>query len=203
VDTLDSIEVLQGDILQRLQTKRGYPGQQHVVDWMVLDLSATYFPHPSDNFGQSFGFLEYNWVWNIGDQTQLYSSGLADPAVDKGTRVFTVGASFFRSDRTSLSLGFTEIDPLESQAITSSLSYVFSPKYAMTASISYDFGTGSQYNQVTVTRMGSDLQVSMGFYYDSFFQSFGVNFQILPTIVASSPRYQGLAALDPAAFAKR
>lgn len=203
VDLLDSIEVFQGDIYQRLQTKRGYPGQQHIVDWMTLDLSASYFPHPSDNFGQSFGFLQYNWVWNIGDQTQLYSSGLADPAVNQGTRTFTVGTSFVRSDRTAISLEYREIDPLESQAINSSLSYVFSPKYAMTGVVAYDFGTGSQFNQLTVTRMGSDLQVSVGFYYDSVFKNFGMTFQIMPTILAASQRYQGIGAINPATFAKR
>jgi hypothetical protein len=203
VDTLASIEVFQGDIYQRLQTKRGYPGQQHIVDWMTLDLSASYFPHTSDNFGQSFGFLEYTWTWNIGDQTQLYSSGLADPAVNPGTRVFTMGASFIRSDRTSASLEYREIDPLRSQAINGSLSYVFSPKYAMTAIVAYDFGTGSQYNQMTVTRIGTDLQVSVGFYYDSVFKNFGMNFEVLPTILPPSKRYQGIATIDPSTFSKR
>jgi hypothetical protein len=203
VDLLGSIEVLQGDIYQRLQTKRGYPGQQHIVDWMTLDLSATYFPHPSDNFGQSFGFLQYYWTWNIGDQTQLYSGGLADPAVDKGTRAFNMGVSFYRSDRTTLTLEYREIDPLESQAINTSLSYVFSPKYAMTAVVAYDFGTGSQFNQVTLTRIGTDLQVSLGFYYDSVFKNFGVNFEILPAILPPSKRYTGVATLDPATFSRR
>src|SRR5262249_57422892 len=106
IDPLDTIEELELDLRQRWQTKRGFPGQQHIVDWMTLDLSATYFPHPSDNFGQSFGFLAYSWVWNIGDQTQLYSSGLADPAVNEGTRTFSIGASFLRSDRTTLSLEY-------------------------------------------------------------------------------------------------
>jgi hypothetical protein len=204
VDTLDTIEVFQGEIDQRLQTKRGYPGQQHIVDWMTLDLSASLFPHPArDNFGQSVGFLQYNWTWNIGDQTQLYSSGLADPAVDKGTRTFSMGASFYRSDRTTFSLEYREIDPLQSQAINSYLSYVFSPKYAMTALVAYDFGTGSQFNQVTVTRIGTDLQVSLGFYYDSVFKNFGVNFEILPAILPPSKRYQGVATLDPNTFSRR
>ncbi|HLJ92999.1 MAG TPA: hypothetical protein VKU02_07390 [Gemmataceae bacterium] len=204
VDTLDTIEVFQGEIDQRLQTKRGYPGQQHIVDWMTLDLSASFFPHAGrDNFGQNFGFLEYRWTWNIGDQTQLYSSGLADPATHDGTRFFSMGASFYRSDRTTVTLEYREIDPLESQAVNTSLTYVFSPKYAMTAVVAYDFGTGSQFNQVTLTRIGTDLQVSAGFYYDSVFKNFGVNFEILPAILPPSKRYQGVATLDPSTFGKR
>jgi hypothetical protein len=203
VDTLDNIEVLQGDILQRLQTKRGYPGQQHIVDWMTLGLSASYFPSTNYNFGESFSILEYNWVWNIGDQTQLYSSGMTYPAGEKGMSVFDIGTSFLRSDRTSISVEYRQIDPLESRAINSSFSYVFSPKYAMTASVNYDFGTGSQFNQLTVTRIGTDLQVSLGFYYDSVFKTFGVNFEVLPTILGPSKRYSSLATLDPSTFSKR
>src|SRR5262249_54482485 len=51
IDTLDTMDVLQMDLRQRWQTKRGYPGQQHIIDWMTLDLRASYFPHPErDNF---------------------------------------------------------------------------------------------------------------------------------------------------------
>ena len=58
------------DVRQRWQTKRGYPGFQHIVDWMTLDVSATYFPNSvRDNFSQPFAFLEYDYVWNVGDRT--------------------------------------------------------------------------------------------------------------------------------------
>ena len=38
IDTEDNIDVLQLDFRQRWQTQRGLPGDQRVVDWMVLDL---------------------------------------------------------------------------------------------------------------------------------------------------------------------
>src|SRR5260370_25914619 len=60
VDTLDTIEVLQLDLRQRWQTKRGYPGMEHIVDWMTLDLSASYFPTAArDDICQTFSFLQY------------------------------------------------------------------------------------------------------------------------------------------------
>src|SRR5437763_4130610 len=99
IDTRDEIEVLQLDIRQRLQTKRGFPGREHVIDWMTLDLSATVFPAPHrDNFGSAFGFLEYNYTWNVGDRTALVSTGWVDPERD-GPRVFTVGGFLNRPDR--------------------------------------------------------------------------------------------------------
>src|SRR4029078_8188691 len=93
-DTRRDLEVLEVDGRQRLQTKRGFPGREHVIDWMTLDLSATAFPTPDrDNFGRAFGFLEYDYLWNIGDRTALTSSGWYDP-IDNGARVFTIRTFF-------------------------------------------------------------------------------------------------------------
>ncbi len=44
LDTLASTEVVQFDVRQRWQTKRGYPGLEHIIDWMTLDLYASFFP---------------------------------------------------------------------------------------------------------------------------------------------------------------
>jgi hypothetical protein len=200
IDTLDTIEELQGDIRQRWQTKRGYPGQQHIVDWMTLDLSATFFPHPTrDNFGSNFAFLEYDWIWNIGDRTALVSSGWLDPE-DNGPRIFSIGAFLNRPDRTSFFLGYRQIDPLDSQAVTGSVTYIFSPKYALTAAATFDFGINSQTTMLALTRMGSDLQITMGLTYNSLVNTFGFTFEILPNIVPPSHRVPGLAALSPAGF---
>jgi hypothetical protein len=195
VDTLDDIEALQFDIRQRLQTKRGYPGQQHEVDWMTLDLSGSYFPRADrDNFGEHFAFLQYDWLWNIGDRTALASSGWIDPVSD-GARVFTIGAYLNRPDRTSFYLGYRQIDPLQSRAVTGAFTYIFSPKYATTFSSTYDFGTGqSLANSLVLTRMGSDLQVSLGFTYNALTNNFGFVFEILPNLAAQSSRRIGMPA---------
>jgi hypothetical protein len=203
IDTLDTIDVVQLDLRQRWQTKRGYPGMQHIVDWMTLDVSGSFFPHSQrDNFGNSFAFLEYDWVWNIGDRTALVSSGWVDPYND-GPRVFTFGAYLNRPDRTNFFLGYREIDPLHSEAVTAAVTYIFSPKYAITASATWDFGVDTQINSLTLTRMGTDLQVSLGFSYNSILNNFGVSFEITPNIVPPSKRLPGLAALGPGALGNR
>jgi hypothetical protein len=186
IDTLDRIQVLQLDALQRWQTKRGYPGQEHVVDWMVLDLSASVFPEANrDNFGSTFAFLEYDWLWNIGDRTALTSSCWYDP-IDGGAHVFNVGAYYNRSDRTRLFLGYRHIDPLQSRALTASVTYVMSPKYALTANSTYDFGFSQALtNGLILTRMGKDLQVSLGVTYNALQNAFGVVFEIVPNLVAA------------------
>jgi hypothetical protein len=185
VDTLDTIQVLQADIRQRWQTKRGYPGMQHVIDYITLDLSASFFPNPDrDNFGKSVSFLEYDTTWNIGDRTALVSYGLYDP-VDDGARIFTLGAFLNRPDRTNFFLGYRMIDPLDSRAVTGAVTYIFSPKYAVTGSATYDFGTNqSLSNSLVITRMGSDLTVSFGFTYNAIVNNFGFTLEIVPNILA-------------------
>jgi hypothetical protein len=196
IDTLDSIEVLQLDIRQRLQTKRGFPGAEHIVDWMTLDLSASVFPDSKrDNFGETFGFLEYDYTWNIGDRTTLVSSGWIDPETN-GPRVFTIGAFLNRPDRTNFYLGYREIEPVQSRAVSASVMYVFSPKYALTASTSYDFGTNlALSNSLVLTRIGTDLQVSLGVSYNAIQSSFGVLFEIVPNLVPANRRTGAIGAL--------
>jgi hypothetical protein len=199
-DTLDRIDVLQLDLRQRLQTKRGYPGEEHIVDWMTLDLSASFFPQATrDDFGQEWAFLEYNYVWNIGDRNALVSTAWVDP-VQNGAKVFTIGGYLDRPDRTSLFLGYRQIEPVHSEAVTASFSYVFSPKYQMTASATYDFGTNqSLSNELLLTRRGSDLQVSFGVTYNALQNSFGVVFEILP-VAAGNLAGKALAAAGPGGF---
>jgi hypothetical protein len=189
VDTLSTIEEFEFDIRQRWQTKRGYPEQQHIIDWMTLDLSGSVFPHAQrDNFGSDFAFLQYDWVWNIGDRTALVSSGWYDPE-NNGPRVFTVGAYLNRPDRTSFFLGYRQINLINSQALTGSVTYVFSPKYALTASATYDFGSNQALtNSLVLTRMGSDLQVSLAITYNAILNTFGASVEIFPNLVPASRR---------------
>jgi hypothetical protein len=194
VDTLNDIQELQFDVRQRWQTKRGFPGQEHIVDWMTLDLKATLFPAPKrDDFNSTFGMISYDWDWNIGDRTALTSSGWIEPETN-GARFFSFGAYLNRTDRTNLFLGYRQIDPLESKAVTAAISYVFSPKYAITASTTYDFGTNEALsNSLVLTRMGSDVQVSLGVTYNALTSSFGVTFEIVPNLVGNH-RMPGLGS---------
>jgi hypothetical protein len=184
IDTLSSIDELQFQINQRLQTRRGFPGNQHIVDWMWLDLYASYFPqYNRDNFGHPWAFLQYNYLWNIGDRTALTSTGWTDP-FPGGVRVWTVGGYYNRPDRTNFYLGFRYINPLQVRAATLSMTYIFSPKYAGTLSTTYDFGTGEAFaNSLMFTRMGSDLQVSLGVSYNALQNNFNVLFNIVPNLL--------------------
>jgi lipopolysaccharide export system protein LptA len=189
IDTQDDIEVFQFLWTNRWQTKRGFPGSEHIMDWMTLDLSASFFPEKNrDNFGSYWSFLEYNWTWNIGDRTTFVSDGWYDP-ISGGARVYNFGVFYNRPDNTSFYLGYRNIDPLDSRAITASVSYQFSPKYSASASIMYDFGSNTALNQmVTFNRIGSDLTVSLGFSYNALQNNFGFVFQIVPNLLPATAR---------------
>src|SRR5206468_4308389 len=140
LDTLDDVNVLQADVRQRLQTKRGYPGMEHTVDFLTLDVSASYFPDAArDNFGHPFAFLEYATVWNVGDRTALVSNGWFEP-YEGGSRYWTAGMYLNRTDRTSLYVGYRQTDPLNSKAVSLNVSYQLSHRYYVSAGAAYDFG---------------------------------------------------------------
>lgn len=193
VDTLGNINVLQMDLRQRLQTKRGYPGLEHTVDFLTFDVSASYFPDANrDNFGHPFSFLEYAGVWNVGDRTALVSNGWFEP-YQNGSRYWNVGAYLNRTDRTNLYFGYRQTDPVNSKAVTASVGYQLSPRYFVTAATSYDFGIQQALaNTLVLTRTGTDLTVSFGFTYNAFVNSFGFQFFVIPNLATSlSRRYSG------------
>ena len=199
-DALDQMQVLQLDLNQRWQTKRGDPSAPHIIDWMTLDMSASIFPEKNqDNFGETFGFLQYDWTWNVGDRTALVSSGYFEPG-DNAPKIFTAGMFFNRPDRTNFYIGYRQIEPLESRVVSAAISYIFSPKYQLTLSTAYDFGpTQAQTNSLIMTRTGSDLTVSVGLSYDSLQNVVGAVFQIVPNLAVNS-HTGGLQSLAPGGF---
>ncbi|MGE0529014.1 MAG: hypothetical protein AB7P49_18295, partial [Bdellovibrionales bacterium] len=195
VDSLDNIEVVQLGVRQRWQTKRGFPGRQHIVDWMTLNLTGSLFPRSDrDNFGTTLAFLEYDWVWNIGDRTSLVSNGWVDPITVDGTsgpRVLNVGGNLSRPDGTNFYLGYRQIDPLQSKAVVASVSYIFSKKYSMNVSGSYDFGVNNQVTSFTLSRTGKDLRVNFGLSYNSILNTTGVIFEVVPNLIPGGIRGPG------------
>ena len=83
--------------------------------------------------------MSYDWLWNIGDRTALFSDGWMDP-ISGGPRFFTAGAAYTRPDKTNFTLSYRQIDPLDSKAVIASITYPLSAKYAITGSTMYDFG---------------------------------------------------------------
>ena len=89
-------------------------------------------------------------------------------------------------------MGYRQTDPLNSRLMAASAAYVFSPKYAVSTNVSYDFGLKSGINNgVTFTRMGADVQLSIGASYNALLNNFNFNFMIMPNLFLGSSRGTG------------
>jgi hypothetical protein len=193
-ESLDNVQVLRVGADQRLQTKRGYPGMEHTVDYLTFNAGISYFPHQQrDNFGKPLALLDYEALWFLGDRTALRANGWVDP-FEGGARYFSFGGSLTRPDDTNLTVDYDHIDPLGSRLLSGSVGYAFSPKYAIRFFGNYDFGVKNNYTVGTVvTRRGTDLSMSFGFNYTGLINNFGVVFELVPNLIAS--RAAGRASL--------
>jgi hypothetical protein len=186
----------------RFQTKRGPEGSRRVVDWMLFDISTTYFPQAArDNFGEQFGLNTYNWEWYVGDRTTIFSNGwfefweVQGEALNKlnvqhnndpfGMKVITSGFSFNRPPKGNATIAYTIIQTGEvnTSALNVSYSYWVSPKWYSTFSTSYDFGNGiSLGTNVSITRVGADYLTSLGLSVDPQRQSTMVAVEVTPRL---------------------
>lgn len=184
----DDLMLFKTAVRQRWQTKRGLPGHERIVDWIVLNFEGTYFPKPiRDNFGESAGLLNYDFRWHIGDRLTLLSDGYADTFAD-GLRTISLGGRITRPQRGSVYVGFRSIEgPISSSILTSTLAYRMSEKWVLTGSASVDFGeVGNIGQSLAVTRIGESALLRVGAYVDASRDNFGVTFAIEPRFLASS-----------------
>jgi hypothetical protein len=186
VDTRDDMEVVQVGLDQRWQTKRGAPGREHTVDWLAFDVSTSLFPRPDrDNFGKSTAFLEYRGVWNIGDETSLFSSGWFDP-FESGARYWNVGWSTSRPKGANFGLSYSKTDPLNTNTLVGNVGYQLSKKYAINfLALYYDFGNDvGVMNMFQVMRTGTDFTMMVGIGYNQIQNNTIVQFAIVPNLAA-------------------
>jgi lipopolysaccharide export system protein LptA len=182
-ESVDDLQALRLDARQRLQTKRGVPGQRHIIDWMTLDTSVTWFPQPDrDNFGEDFGLWSYDYAWHIGDRTSILSSGWFE-TYDHAPKMWNAGLYIDRPPRGSFYVGYNILEPINSHVIHTSYNYWMSPKYVSSFTTSYDFGEQSNLGQsLVLTRIGADLVFRLGFHWNPLRDNFGFGFEFEPRL---------------------
>ena len=166
----------------RLQTKRGGPGRQHIVDWITFDTNVTWFPKADrDNLGQDFGLLDYDLRWHVGDRFTVVSDGAAD-FFGQGLKMVSGGVFINRPTRGNGYVGFRSIGgPFNSNVLLGSYSYRFSPKWISTASAAWDLGpTGSIGQNFSFTRIGESLNVTVGANVDNAKNNVGLRVFVEP-----------------------
>ena len=183
----DLTEVKLG-VKQRWQTKRGLPGQERIIDWIVLDIDAVLFPQANrDNFGEVLGLVDYDFQWHVGDRLTFLSDGFFD-LFDQGLKQVTVGALLSRPEAGNLYVGLRSTEgPISSNVLAVTSSYRMSEKWIATAGLTTDFSKAGNLGQnVAFTRVGESFLIKVGFNYDASRDNFGVNFGIEPRFLPSS-----------------
>ncbi|HMP08379.1 MAG TPA: organic solvent tolerance protein OstA, partial [Lacipirellulaceae bacterium] len=187
-EVVDDLMALRMGVRQRWQTKRGPAGNQHIVDWLTLDMNATYFPRADrDNFGQELGLIDYDLRWHLGDRFTVLSDGFADLFGD-GLRTVSGGVLINRPTVGNAYLGVRSINgPVVSNALISRFSYRMSEKWIASAAAAFDFeNTGNIGQTFSVTRIGESFNVSAGFNVDASKDNFGVGLQVEPRFIPNS-----------------
>ena len=178
----DDLMTLRAGMRHRWQTKRGVPGQQHIVDWLTIDSNLTWFPDQDrDNFGQDFGLFDYDVRWHLGDRFTIVSDGAADFFGD-GLRMVSGGVLLNRPSSGNAYVGVRSISgPLDSNVLLASYNYRLSPKWLSSAGVAIDFSDAGNIGQsFGITRIGESLLVSLGFNVDEAKDNVGVKFMVEP-----------------------
>ena len=171
---------------QRWQTKRGPEANRRIIDWITLDTEATIFPDPDrDNFGETVGLVNYNFLWHVGDRLSLVSEGYFDFYPD-APKYITVGGFLNRPPRGSLYLGIRSLEgPISANVIAASYNYRMSPKWASTFGTTFNIGNGGNIGQnFSVTRIGESFLITLGVNVDASKGNVGANFAIEPRFLS-------------------
>ncbi len=184
----DDLMALRMGVRQRWQTKRGPAGAQHIVDWLTLDMNATYFPDANrDNFGQELGLLDYDLRWHLGDRFTVLSDGYAD-VFGSGLKTISGGVLINRPTVGNFYAGVRSINgPVTSNVLLSSFSYRLSEKWILTSGAAFDFAeTGNIGQTFSATRIGESFTATAGFNVDSSKDNVGFTFMLEPRFLPRS-----------------
>jgi hypothetical protein len=188
MEIADDLAEVKLGLRQRWQTKRGLPGRERIIDWIVFDVEAALFPDPDrDNFGEVIGLIDYDFQWHVGDRLTLLSDGFYDVFAD-GLQQTTFGALITRPEYGNVYLGARSTEgPISSTLLTGSLSYRMSEKWIATAGATYDLGpTGNIGQNVYMTRVGESFLVRVGFNFDASRDNLGIALLVEPRFLPNS-----------------
>jgi hypothetical protein len=166
----------------RLQTKRGAPGEERIIDWVTFDSNATWFPDPDrDNSGADFGLLDYDLRWHLGDRFTILSDGAADTFGD-GLKTASVGVLVNRPMVGNAYLGFRAFGGvIDANVINGSVNYLLSPKWIGSASASVDLANSGNIGQsLYMSRIGESLIATLGASFDQSKDNVSVSFLVEP-----------------------
>ncbi len=181
-EMVDDLAIVKLGMRNRLQTKRGLPGEARIVDWIEFDIEGSYFPNANrDNFGSDFGMLNYDFAWHVGDRLSVVSDGYFD-LFGQGLRTTSLGFFATRPGNGDLFVGVRSIEgPISSNILTTNLTYRMSDKWIVRGGSSIDFGAAGNIGQsLNFIRVGESFLLRFGFNVNSSRNNVGFIFGIEP-----------------------
>lgn len=178
----EDLSVARVGMRHRLQTKRGAPDDQRIVDWLTFDTNASLFPESGrDNFGETLGLLDYDLAWHLGDRFSFLSDGFVDLFTD-GLQTWSAGIASNRPSRGNAYIGYRSIrGPFNSDLLSLRLNYRFGPKWVGSASTVIDFGEVGNIGQTfALSRIGESLLFTVGMNIDESKDNVGFSFLVEP-----------------------
>lgn len=186
---------------QRLQTKRGLPGRERIIDWITLDTQVVLFPEADrDNFGSTAGLLEYDFRWHLGDRVSLVSDGMAD-FYSEGLKTASLGVQLGRPSSGNIYVGYRSIEgPISSNIVNANLQYRMSDKWGFRANTAVDFGdTGTIGHTFSLIYIGESFLWRVGANADTSRDNIGFVFGFEPRFIGRSRSFNpGGVSVGPA-----
>lgn len=196
IETIDDFSGVVVAVRQRLQTKRGGPGNWRVVDWITLDLEAGFFSDSPDTFprGTTRGrtiwyrpensvaqnYLYGNAMWRISDSTAIltdfnwnFDRGKFDTA--------NVSLAVQRTPRFSYFIGWRYVREIESSLLGFGANYEIDKKHTVAFRNYFDLERGENAEfAITYIRKWPRWYTGISFELDDTQDTVGISLSIWP-----------------------
>lgn len=196
---VDDLQQLRLGLHQRLQTKRGLPGRERIVDILQFDIDTILFPKSDrDNFGQTVGPTTYDFRYHLGDRYSILSDGYID-FIDGGLRSISAGLRTSRPGVSDAYAGLLSLEgPISSTVFRTAYDFRLNEKWIVSGGMTYDFGsTGTVGQSFGLTRIGESMLVQMNINVDRGRDNVSVGFLVEPRFFAKNLGFIGGGLIPP------
>jgi hypothetical protein len=184
MEIADDLTLARFGMTHRWQTKRGPVGKRHIIDWVTFSTHLNYYPEESQNFGESVGLIDYDFMWHVGDRFSVFSSGLYDVFND-GQQITRIGGVWNRPGRGNISIMYDRLygSAIKRDYLTMLAGYTMNEKYSISYSTSYDITSNPWRNvghNFIFTRTGESFRLMVGAVYSESLREWSFTFGIEP-----------------------
>jgi hypothetical protein len=187
MEIADDLMLARLGMTHRWQTKRGPVGKRRIIDWITFSTHLNYYPDEEQNFGESIGLIDYNFIWHVGDRFSVFSSGLYD-VFDNGQQITRIGGVWNRPSRGNITIMYDRLfgSAIKRDYLTLQVGYTMNEKYAVSYSTSYDITRNPWANighNFIFTRTGESFRLMVGAVYSESLDEWSFTFGIEPVFM--------------------